>query len=145
MHARLLSIGGAALACLLLGAPAQAADLRAMVREVAIEHGVPVALAQGVARTETNYNCAAVGLVGELGIMQVRPATARQVGIRGNLRDCRTGAVAGMRYLRAALAISHGNWMLAATRYNAGLATRRRVSDYGRRVLSAARIRIAAH
>jgi soluble lytic murein transglycosylase-like protein len=132
------SLVAAALA-LCAASPAHALDLRAMVSEIAHRFGVPAPLALGVAHVETRFNCRAVGRAGELGLMQVKPATARSVGVHGNLRDCRTGATAGVLYLRAALAHSHGNWSAAATAYNAGLGTRRRSSAYARKVLAAAR------
>lgn len=122
-----------------VASPALALDLRAMVTEVAHQFGVPAALARGVAHVETGYRCGTVGRAGELGLMQVKPATARGIGVHGNLRDCRTGATAGVLYLRQALRRAGGNWTAAATLYNCGLYSRRRSSAYARKVLAAAR------
>ena len=126
-----------AFACLMY--PAAAKDVPAIVRETAQRHGVPPALAVGVARTESNFRCNATGGVGERGVMQVRPATARGVGVRGNLYDCATGAEAGVRYLKLALAKAGGDWGIAARLYNAGLGASRVISDYSRKVLRAVR------
>lgn len=119
--------------------PALALDLRAMVTDIAHQFGVPAALANGIAHVETGHRCGAVGSHGELGLMQVKPATARGIGVHGNLRDCRTGATAGVIYLRQALHRAGGNWTAAATLYNCGIGSRRRSSAYARKVLAAAR------
>lgn len=126
-----------ALACVVVGG-AQAKDVRAIVRQKAEAHGVPPALASGVAHTESRFRCHVTGGVGERGAMQVRPATARMVGVKGNLYDCATGIEAGMRYLKRALDLAGGDWGIAARLYNAGLGASRIVSDYSRKVLRAA-------
>jgi len=123
--------------CLVSGALAK--DVPDIVRQTARRHGVPPKLAIGVAKTESRFNCKATGGVGERGAMQVRPATAREVGVTGNLYDCATGIEAGVRYLKRALAKARGDWGIAARLYNAGLGASRVISDYSRRVLGAAR------
>jgi len=123
--------------CLVSGALAK--DVPDIVRQTAQRHGVPPKLAIGVARTESSFNCKATGGVGERGAMQVRPQTARAVGVRGNLYDCATGIEAGVRYLKLALAKAGGDWGIAARLYNAGLGASRRISEYSRKVLKAAR------
>jgi len=123
--------------CLVSGALAK--DVPDIVRQTAQKHGVPPKLAIGVAKTESSFNCKATGGVGERGAMQVRPATAREVGVKGNLYDCATGIEAGVRYLKRALSAARGDWGIAARLYNAGLGASRIISDYSRRVLGAAR------
>lgn len=108
--------------------------LHTLVTDVARAHGVPSALAHAVVRTESGYRCgAAAG--GSIGIMQVKPATARSVGVGGNLRDCATGLSAGMRYLAQALARG-GGLCVAASAYNRGIFARPACTAYGRLVLS---------
>ena len=106
-----------------------------MVTRSAIAHGLPPALAHGVVRVESNYNCAAYNRSGASGIMQVLPRTAAGVGVRGGLRSCGAGLEAGMRYLRQAYQAAGGNICQAATLFNQGLYGRGRCSSYGRMVL----------
>ncbi|GGK28151.1 lytic transglycosylase domain-containing protein [Salinarimonas ramus] len=132
-------------------APAQAApaapagSVQALVTAAALRHGIDPVLAHAMARTESNYRCSAVGRAGELGVMQVKPATARSVGVTGNLRDCATGIEAGMRYLRAALD-RHGTGCGGISAYNMGI---HRASSfcngYGRKVMARmARVEVAS-
>lgn len=115
-----------------------ATQVMSIVTEKANQHGVPVALALGVTQTESNFRCSARGRAGERGAMQVKPATARSVGITGNLYDCATGIEAGVRYLKLALARAGGNHAVAASLYNKGIYGSTRVNAYGRKVVRAA-------
>ena len=128
-----------ATAFLCLAPNSYAKDARQIVRQTAERHGVPVPLALGVAQTETRFRCNATGGVGERGVMQVRPQTARGVGVRGNLYKCEVGAEAGVRYLKLALAKAGGDWGIAARLYNAGLGASHIITDYVRKVLGAAK------
>jgi soluble lytic murein transglycosylase-like protein len=125
---------------MLMLTPAQASGVPAIVTAKAQQHGVPPALAHGVAKTESGYRCNVRGSAGELGAMQVKPATARGVGVTGNLRDCETGIEAGMRYLKLALAKARGSWASAAKLYNAGLGASLAPSSYSNKVLRNASI-----
>lgn len=68
--------------------------------------------------------------------MQVKPATARGVGVTGNLRDCATGIRAGVQVLKRALTLAGGDWCVAASLFNSGFGGRRHCSPYGRKVIS---------
>ncbi|WP_051396871.1 transglycosylase SLT domain-containing protein [Bradyrhizobium elkanii] len=117
--------------------PAFGSDLRSMIDAAADEHGVPRRLAHAVIKVESNYNCRLRGSAGERGIMQVKPATARSVGVTGNLFDCSTGVRAGMRYLR--IAISRGGPGCAGVSlYQRGVYARPRCTVYGQKVIRAA-------
>lgn len=109
--------------------------LHELVSRSALAHGVPLALAHGVVRVESGYNCGARNRSGAAGIMQVLPRTAAGVGIRGGLLSCSNGLEAGMRYLRQAWLRARGNMCAAASLYNTGLAGSGRCSAYGRRVI----------
>lgn len=106
-----------------------------MVTRSALAHGVPPALAHGIVRMESGYNCAAYH-AGASGIMQIKAASARSVGVYGGLRSCGAGLEAGMRYLRLAYEMAHGNAAYAATLYNRGLGARPSRSGYSRSVMS---------
>lgn len=116
--------------------------LHQKVTAYAHKHRVPPALAHGVVKVESRYNCGAVNRSSRAtGIMQVLPRTAKGVGVHGNLRDCATGLEAGMRYLRQAYEKSGGDWCLSAHYYNAGLYARAKRSSYCRMVLAQANVR----
>lgn len=110
-----------------------------LVTAAAARHGVPVALALRVARVESSFNCNARGQAGELGPLQIKPATARGLGYRGPvaaLRSCGAGLEWGMRHLAVAYrrcGTVHG----AATLHNRGLGARCVASAYSRRALGA--------
>ena len=85
--------------------------------------GVPPALADAVATIETGYTETAIGSSGEIGLMQVMPATAWMLGFRGNtndLFDAATNIHYGVLYLSKAVAASGGNMCRALMKYRAG-------------------------
>lgn len=112
--------------------------LSATVARYAVQHGVSPAFANAVAHVESRHRCSAIGRAGERGIMQVKPATARSVGITGNLLDCSTGIQAGLRYLRLAIDRAGGENCVAASLYNRGIYAGLSCTGYGRKVIGLA-------
>lgn len=110
---------------------------QAIATRVAQEEGVSPALVHAVVKVESGGNCRATSSANARGIMQVKPATARGVGVTGNLHDCHTGMRAGVRYLKEALRVNGGNVCAAASSYNTGTGITGRCSGYGRKVLAA--------
>lgn len=55
-------------------------ELLSYFRDAAAKSGVPLDVLLRVARQESNFNPAAVGRAGEIGVFQVMPSTARQPG-----------------------------------------------------------------
>ena len=110
-----------------LGVPAVATDPRArflplITREAAVA-GLPAAVADAVARIESGYDPAVVGSVGEIGLMQVRPATAAMLGFRGTTADLASPEVNvhyGVRYLAEAWRRADGDLCRALMKYRAG-------------------------
>lgn len=99
-----------------------------IVSRYAAEQGVPEALAHAVIRTESNYRPDAVGLAGEIGLMQIKPATARGIGYTGaaqGLHDPDTNIRWGMKYLGMAHELGGGDTCGTLLRYNAGHAATR--------------------
>ena len=95
-----------------------------ILREAALR-GVPPEIADAVAMVETGYRADAVGTSGEIGIMQVMPATARQLGFSGTndqLFVPETNIALGVAYLSRAWAASGGDICRALMKYRAGLA-----------------------
>jgi soluble lytic murein transglycosylase-like protein len=127
-----------ALAAVIGGAmPAYGADIHAAVNAAADAHGVPRHIAHAVVTVESGYRCNLRGSAGERGIMQVKPATARSVGVTGNLFDCNTGLRAGMLYLRIAIARG-GAGCAGVSLYQRGVFGRAVCTTYGRKVMAAA-------
>jgi len=101
------------------------AGLSAQVRAAAREQGVPPDLADAVATVETGYNPFATGSSGEIGLMQILPATALSMGFLGDKSELyapETNIRFATQYLSRAWAMSGGNLCAALTRYRAGLA-----------------------
>lgn len=113
--------------------PAQADELRS----IAARHGVPYSLARAVLEVESGGRCSARN-GSSFGVMQVKPATARSVGVHGNLYHCQTGMEAGVRYL--ALALRRGGAGCAGVSlYQRGIYARPVVcTAYGQKVMRAA-------
>lgn len=94
-----------------------------LIRAAAKKHGVPLEIAQAVVRIESNFNPRARGSHGEVGLMQIKPATARGLGYRGStqaLYDPKTNLEWGMRYLAGAHQRASGDVCGTILRYNAG-------------------------
>lgn len=100
-------------------------DVARQVAAVAARHGVPVRFALAVARLESNMRCQARGRHGELGPLQIKPATARGLGYTGPasaLNSCGAGLEWGMRHLAVAYR-QCGSAAAAASLHNRGLAS----------------------
>ncbi|MDR4307775.1 transglycosylase SLT domain-containing protein [Chelatococcus sambhunathii] len=73
-----------------------------MVRAEAEKVGLPPEIAEAVASVESGFDVRAVGGVGEIGLMQVLPSTARMLGFAEplpRLFDPETNIKYGVRYL----------------------------------------------
>lgn len=112
-------------------------NAHSIATQVAREEGISPALVHAVMKIESGGRCHVTSSGNAQGAMQVKPATARGVGVHGNLHDCRTGIVAGVRYLKQALAANGGNICAAASGYNMGIGVRGRCTGYGRKVMAA--------
>lgn len=94
-----------------------------LIRKAARKHGVPERVAMAVVQVESNFNPRARGSAGEIGLMQIKPATARGLGFRGAskaLYDPQTNLEWGMRYLAGAHKRASGDLCGTILRYNAG-------------------------
>lgn len=94
-----------------------------MIRKAAKKHGVPIKIAKAVVEVESNFNPRARGSAGEVGLMQIKPATARGMGYRGStkaLYNPETNLEWGMKYLAGAHDRANGDVCGTILRYNAG-------------------------
>lgn len=99
------------------------AALVELVRREAVGQGVPPELAEAVAEIESGYSPSAVGGVGEIGLMQIRPSTAEMLGHSGGalgLFDPATNARFAVRYLAQAWRLAGGDVCRALMKYRAG-------------------------
>ena len=95
----------------------------ALISKYAKQYDVPVALATAVIRVESNFNPMARGTHGEIGLMQIKPATARMMGYSGSAKglfDPETNIKYGMKYLAAAHDLGGGQTCNTILKYNAG-------------------------
>jgi hypothetical protein len=90
-----------------------------MIREVSDRYRVDPALVRAVIQTESNWNSSAVSRKGALGLMQLVPGTAQQLGV-SNAFDPRQNLDGGVRYLHMLLERYNGDLDRALAAYNAG-------------------------
>ncbi|TIX38188.1 MAG: lytic transglycosylase domain-containing protein, partial [Mesorhizobium sp.] len=89
---------------------------------------VPVSLAKAVIKIESNYRPNIVGSAGEIGLMQIKPATARMMGYSGSVKGLfnpDTNIKYGMKYLAMARGLGGGTTCGTILKYNAGHAATR--------------------
>jgi soluble lytic murein transglycosylase-like protein len=90
-----------------------------MIREVSARYRVDPALVRAVIQTESNWNSSAVSRKGALGLMQLVPGTAQQLGVY-NAFDPKQNLDGGVRYLHTLLERYNGDLDRALAAYNAG-------------------------
>lgn len=89
------------------------------VLKAAQKYDLPVKLIKGVIMAESNFQVKAVSHAGAQGLMQLMPATAKELGVENpfNIEENIDG---GARYLRKMLDSFGGDLKLALAAYNAG-------------------------
>ena len=90
-----------------------------MIREVSTRYRVDPALVRAVIQTESNWNSSAISRKGALGLMQLGPGTAQQLGVN-NAFDPQQNLDGGVRYLHMLLERYNGDLDRALAAYNAG-------------------------
>lgn len=93
-------------------------DLDELLEQASRKHGVPVNLLTAVVAVESGFRADAVSPAGAIGLMQLMPATARDMGVLDPF-DPRQNVEGGARYL--AFLLKHfKSEELALAAYNAG-------------------------
>jgi soluble lytic murein transglycosylase-like protein len=106
-----------------VGKIAGAVAYTTLVSQYATSYGVPESLAHAVVSVESNFEPGKRGSAGEIGLMQIKPATARLMGYSGSesgLFDPETNIKYGMKYLAKARDLAGGDMCGTILRYNAG-------------------------
>jgi len=88
------------------------------VRDASLRYRVDRRLIESVIRVESNYDVDAVSHKGAMGLMQLMPDTARELGVVCAFEP-RANVLAGTRYLRQ-LRDRLGSWPRALAGYHAG-------------------------
>lgn len=111
-------------------------DVYRMVVAAANRHGISAYLAFKVVKIESGFDCSAEGKAGELGPLQIKPATARLIGYEGSvsaLRSCGAGLEWGMKHLAMAIRAGgvwkHNQGLWAKAKSPEGAAYERKVMD----------------
>jgi len=87
------------------------------IRETALRYGVDPALALAVAQQESGFNQGARGRAGEVGVFQLMPGTASDLGV--NPYNETENIEGGIAYL-SKLYRQFGDWTKALAAYNGG-------------------------
>ncbi|MEM8962131.1 MAG: lytic transglycosylase domain-containing protein [Acidobacteriota bacterium] len=94
-------------------------DLERLIDRWSRQRGLDPRLVQAVMQAESGYNIRAKSSKGAMGLMQLMPATARELGVK-NPWDAEDNVKGGTLYLRWMLDQFDGNTTLALAAYNAG-------------------------
>jgi soluble lytic murein transglycosylase-like protein len=95
----------------------------AIIEREAAPYGVPSEVVDAVMARESGYNPHTVGADGEIGLMQLMPATARMLGFTGTQAELavpETNIHYGVMYLGTAWRLAGGDICTATMKYRAG-------------------------
>lgn len=103
------------------------AHTRLKFAEIADRHaaaaGIPAKFVRAIIRVESDWDAELTGHAGEIGLMQIKPDTAREMGFRGEntaLYDPETNIRWGVEYLARAYRLASGDLCNTVLKYQAG-------------------------
>ena len=102
-------------------------QLEQYFQEASETYGVPLSLLKAVAKAESDFNPNVVSSAGAVGIMQLMPTTAKELGVQ-NIYDVKENIMGGAKELSGLLKRYDGDLTLTLAGYNAGIGN---VQKYG--------------
>ena len=94
-------------------------NLEEIFEQASQTYGISLSLLKAVAKAESDFDPDCTSSSGAMGIMQLMPATAKELGVT-NAYDPEQNIMAGAKYLAENLKIFDGDISLATAAYNAG-------------------------
>lgn len=119
VHSAIPSAANGAIPSAAIRTSPRAANYEALIVEHAEANALNPALVRAVIQAESAFNPRAVSRVGAMGLMQLMPDTARELGVLDPF-DPEDNIRGGTKYLRSLLNRFDGNVELALAAYNAG-------------------------
>ncbi|GAW97469.1 MULTISPECIES: lytic transglycosylase domain-containing protein [Colwellia] len=89
------------------------------INQAALKYGIDAAFVRAVIHAESHFNPQAISKQGAQGLMQLMPATARELGVK-NALSAQQNINGGVKHLARLLRKYKGNNELASAAYNAG-------------------------
>ena len=91
-----------------------------VIERVSKKYDMEPALIKAIIKAESDFNPHAISKKGAVGLMQVMPSTAKELGFK-DIYDPKSNIEAGVKYLRYLLDHFNGDLILTLAAYNAGL------------------------
>lgn len=99
--------------------PTTKSQILNVVSQISKKHGVDEKLVQALIKQESGFNPKAKSKSGAIGLMQLMPATAKNMGVKDPYNTVQN-VEGGVKYLKSMLNKYNGNVILALAAYNAG-------------------------
>ncbi|HPA62710.1 MAG TPA: lytic transglycosylase domain-containing protein [Spirochaetota bacterium] len=122
-------------------------DIENLIEKISIKEGVSPSLVKAVVENESSYNTMAVSPKGAMGLMQLMPETAKELGVNDSF-SAEENIEGGVKYLKGLLNKYQWDYKKALAAYNAGpklvdsyngVPPIKETADYVKRVLNSYR------